>query len=630
MKKTLFAITLTAILLSCTAKENHDGFPDSSGSQTDTTAVTPEPPQKDTTTVDPPAYDPLSSVLLDVEFQLDGSAKDISGHNRYIASIGETGTCTYYSETAGINIARFFSSAGSTISDGFYKVPYNNDTALLNGLKDGHTWEVMFMMPTEKTYNGEVKPFAAMQSGGTGFLLMTGAGEIAFIPNTSETGTSTWRWARSGIVAKPGVYYHVVGVWDKENAKAHIYVDGELKGSVSAPGNLVVPSYAISQWIAIGGDATGVSAQAEAAWNGDIVIARIYDDPLDEDTVARLYEKAPKGLKASSVNISDVLMLPILTIQRGGYFRIAGKGFEEGDIITLVSYDGTTSRECSVAIGEGRIKVTPPSDLASGSYKVFVRRGNDSTLIGAMAITVSDDPVATSGKPKVVAHRGFHKTVPENSIAALKAAQDLGCYGSEMDVWITTDGKIYVNHDGVIGGKSIQNSTSEELASITLSNGEPLPTLESYLEQALKNTDTRLVIEVKQHSTSDRNRHCTEEMLRIVREMGMEPYSDYISFGWDICTRIAELRPGATIGYLTTTSDFQSLVDAGISCIDFAYGGMFSHPEYFTEAHRLGLEVNIWTVDALADMARGIALGADYITTNNSDELIALTELLFD
>ena len=50
------------------------------------------------------------------------------------------------------------------------------------------------------------------------------------------------------------------------------------------------------------------------------------------------------------------------------------------------------------------------------------------------------------------AHRGLHmkdKTVPENSMAAFKAAVDAG-YGIELDINITTDGEIVVFHDDTL------------------------------------------------------------------------------------------------------------------------------------------------------------------------------------
>src|SRR5690606_17505562 len=57
----------------------------------------------------------------------------------------------------------------------------------------------------------------------------------------------------------------------------------------------------------------------------------------------------------------------------------------------------------------------------------------------------------------VIAHRGAFKKnqYPENSIASLKEAIRLKCYGSEFDVHMTRDGIMVVNHDADFYGTDI-------------------------------------------------------------------------------------------------------------------------------------------------------------------------------
>ena len=81
---------------------------------------------------------------------------------------------------------------------------------------------------------------------------------------------------------------------------------------------------------------------------------------------------------------------------------------------------------------------------------------------------------------QVIAHRGFWKTNPttaENSIAALKNAQNLKVYGSEFDVRMTKDGVLVINHDEHINGVEIATSDFRSLKKQKLSNGENLSTL---------------------------------------------------------------------------------------------------------------------------------------------------------
>ena len=50
-------------------------------------------------------------------------------------------------------------------------------------------------------------------------------------------------------------------------------------------------------------------------------------------------------------------------------------------------------------------------------------------------------------------------------------------------------------------------------------------------------------------------------------------------------------------------------------------GAIKQHPEWVKESHKLGLEVNVWTVDKEDDMKYFIGLGVDYITTNQPEQL---------
>src|SRR5687768_14602657 len=49
--------------------------------------------------------------------------------------------------------------------------------------------------------------------------------------------------------------------------------------------------------------------------------------------------------------------------------------------------------------------------------------------------------------PQIIAHRGASKHAPENTLAALSAALDLGADGVEFDVQLAKDGVPVVIHD---------------------------------------------------------------------------------------------------------------------------------------------------------------------------------------
>ncbi len=50
--------------------------------------------------------------------------------------------------------------------------------------------------------------------------------------------------------------------------------------------------------------------------------------------------------------------------------------------------------------------------------------------------------------------------------------------------------------------------------------------------------------------------------------------------------------------------------------MDYSIKALREHPEWIKEAQKLGLKVNVWTVDEPEDIQFFIDHGVDYITTN--------------
>lgn len=108
---------------------------------------------------------------------------------------------------------------------------------------------------------------------------------------------------------------------------------------------------------------------------------------------------------------------------------------------------------------------------------------------------------ALVAQPKVVAHRGYWRAEgsAQNSISSLRAAAELGCWGSEFDVWLTADDKLVLYHDNDFEGERVERLTMDLLAHHRLENGEPLPLLEEFLGVAQEYPKLHLVFELKPH-----------------------------------------------------------------------------------------------------------------------------------
>lgn len=581
--------------------------------------------------------EPLSDKLqedciLDLQFNQDGTASDISGKGVDVKTVPGEGLVTYESRAIRSYVAHFNHEPGSNFTSGYYRVDYDEDSDFWQKLADGHTLEALVRYDANYSeWDREIKPFSAMEAGGFGFLIAktNHSQYLTFLPNVSEGGKkNNWIWAEGKIKPEFGRFYHLVGVWNKSEGKAYMYIDGELKNTVDAAGDLRIPTNTKARWICIGGDAGPSSAQA--AWKGDVAIARIFDSPLTQTQVNELYARV-KGysLPVSSIDIADIVLPSGIHVKAGSDFTILGTGYLGGDAVSFQSVTGKYVETAQCEVASDRITVKLPADLVSDTYKVVLKRGNSYYPLGVSELTVVENPASVT-VPKVVAHRGFHKSAPENSIAAVAAAQDLGVYAVETDVWRTTDGKLVINHDAKINNIEIQNSTYDQLKDVKLSNGESLPTLEAVLDQIAKKSGTKLIIEIKTHNSQEKQLAVTTDVLTMVKSKGMDANVEYIAFNYETCQGIAAADKNAVVGYLNGDKAPAELAAAGIKCIDYQLSVFSTHPEWIQAAKDKGLKVNVWTVNTDQDMISAIAKGVDYITTDNPDRVSELAGIFFN
>ena len=262
-------------------------------------------------------------------------------------------------------------------------------------------------------------------------------------------------------------------------------------------------------------------------------------------------------------------------------------------------------------------------------YKHSTNISNDMTkkliLAAAMLLTGS---AAVAAQPKVISHRGYW-TAPnsaQNSLASFTKADSVGVFGSEIDVWLTADDKLIVNHDRVYKGTDInmEKSTLKEITSIVLPNGENIPTLDAYLRLVATKPNTRLILEMKSLSDLKREDLAAEKIIKALRKYNLLDRTDIIAFSINACLAFKKLMPDGRIFYLNGDLAPRSIKKLGLTGIDYSMSVLRKNPKWVEQAHKEGLEVNVWTVDTEEDMRYFIDLGVDYITTDYPDRLQAL------
>lgn len=251
-------------------------------------------------------------LMLDIAFNEDGTAYDASPMKMQVETIGAP--TAYYNEEMKRNVASFDNEWGAGPAN-YYKVDFEQNMLFRSGLENSHSLEMVLkadyvddIIPTKVA-----KPFSAMQTGGTGFetAIVDEVPVFRFNANASPVYVSSWARCDANSAIENGVFYHVIGVWDKEASEASIYINGERIATVDLPGYVVFPTVG-SNWFGIGGDPSGAT-KASNAWRGDIAVARVYSTALSPERIVELFQESGTGVTSAEAE-TDVKSTGIYTI----------------------------------------------------------------------------------------------------------------------------------------------------------------------------------------------------------------------------------------------------------------------------------------------------------------------------
>ncbi len=215
-------------------------------------------------------------------------------------------------------------------------------------------------------------------------------------------------------------------------------------------------------------------------------------------------------------------------------------------------------------------------------------------------------------KTVVIAHRGFHRDFPENTIEALKAARDLGADGVEFDVQETADAGFIIHHDAYIDGHSIDGLSLTEIAALRTSGDYHIPTL----EDALKAVGRGMVLLVELKKVRS-----LERFLAILRRYIDPAWTVLVSFDAGLIEKLAALAPGfsrAVIREPGGAGNSAAVRSSGFT--QLAAGAVTA--DLVKEAHASGDLVFVWDGGEEDDLRRALRCGIDVIMTDRPDVVI--------
>lgn len=226
---------------------------------------------------------------------------------------------------------------------------------------------------------------------------------------------------------------------------------------------------------------------------------------------------------------------------------------------------------------------------------------------------------------KMIAHRGLSGLERENTCAAFVAAGNRETYwGIETDVHRTADGQYVIFHDDntlrMTGSDMIVEETDlKALRSLQIREreGEPdrgdliLPTLQEYL-RICKRYEKTAVLELKNSMREE----AICEIMEIVKNYGCMEKLTVISFYPDNLIHLRKHYPKQSAQFLSSRWEDPWLELLAQYDLDLDIRHTVVTKELVDNIHSIGKSVNCWTVDTVADAARLIDCGVDYITTN--------------
>lgn len=223
----------------------------------------------------------------------------------------------------------------------------------------------------------------------------------------------------------------------------------------------------------------------------------------------------------------------------------------------------------------------------------------------------------------VIAHRGARGYAPENTLKAFDKAIELGAMWIELDVQLH-ERRLLVIHDLTLdrttsGAGRVADCNFGYLRSLDAGQGQKIPTLEEVLDRV--NRRARLNIELK---TAGGTAAALAQVLRKYLRNGWRA-RDFLVSSF-ILPELREFRkrmPRVATGVLLMGVPLDLAACATrIGAKTLNISDEFAEPALIADAHRRGLKVYVYTVNATSEIRYFRKLGVDGIFTDYPERVI--------
>ena len=220
-------------------------------------------------------------------------------------------------------------------------------------------------------------------------------------------------------------------------------------------------------------------------------------------------------------------------------------------------------------------------------------------------------------EPIAFAHRGARAHAPENTISAFQLGLKLGANGLESDIWITADGEVVLDHDGVVRIRARKRPISEVNRSALPSH---IPTVGEFFDSC--GTEFSFSVDIK-------DENATDGLVSVARNSGFDLSRLFVCH-WKSseCFAIRERHPDIKVVDSTRLHRLKDgpemraalLADKGIDVLNMHIsdwsGGLV------TLMHRFNVQAFGWDAQFPSALSNGLLMGLDGVYSDHVDRLV--------
>jgi glycerophosphoryl diester phosphodiesterase len=228
---------------------------------------------------------------------------------------------------------------------------------------------------------------------------------------------------------------------------------------------------------------------------------------------------------------------------------------------------------------------------------------------------------------EIIAHRGFMRKFPENTLVAVQGAFDNAADAVEVDIRLSRDSIPVVMHDETVdrttnGHGAVKELTLAQLTALNAcarASGTwpacPVPRMDQVLTAAHGRGGVLL------HLYGTYTRDDLRKLLKAVHDADMERSTIFICFDYPTLQMLRELDAVVPLGYLSTGLALLDQVDAlgraaALPELQAALTTAARSRDYLSDARRRRVDAGVWVTIDQAQAKAAVALGFRHLISD--------------